>query len=219
MQMSMGDIWSMATAQVQGRTDFSTSELSLYTNLAYQEVSSRIAYDGFEAVAVSSTTSGGYRVALPNDFGYVVELSNLSVTGSPGWTGNWGTRELKQYDTSRFDSLDTQLGRPVGFARFNNYLELWPSPDSTYSLQLRYVTQVSPLMSSTSTPAIDERWHPAIAYKTAAMLAGARQDLESEAAATGRYLSYMGSTPTDLALKQRVRGSGMRVSIPTQGRR
>lgn len=210
MDLTLAQIMSTATGFVQGRTDITTSEASFYANLAYQEVATRLNYTGREAVAISSTTSGENRVSLPSDFGYPIALSNLSIAG-PGTY-----KQLLQRDAGWVDSGTTVVGQPTHYALFNSWLELYPSPDSGYSLQLRYYKALSAMTASTSTPAIDARWHLPIVYKAAELMAQSRDDRDSEEANRARYLSAMGSTPTDLALRQQAKG-GMGVRLLWNG--
>jgi len=207
MQMTMSQIWSVATSLVQGRNDYSTSELSLAANLASQDVGTKIRFGGHEAVATSSITSGAHRIPLPSDFGYALALSNMSR--------DVGNRDLYQRDPTTFDSKTTERGVPLFYGMYNGWMELWPSSDTDTTLQLRYVTAVPVMVSSASTPVVDERWHVGIAYKTAEILAALRNDLEAEAVCRARYLSYMGSTPTDMAYRQQAK-AGMSVSIPVR---
>jgi len=205
MQLTMSEIWSIATSLLQGRTDFSTSELSRYANLAYHDVGTKLRFGGHEAVATSSITSGAHRIPLPTDFGYALALSNVSR--------DVGNRDLYQRDPATFDSLTTERGVPVYYGMYGTWMELWPSSDTDTTLQLRYVTAVPVMVSSASTPVVDDRWHVGIAYKTAELLAAARNDLEQEAVCRARYISYMGSTPSDTAYRQQAK-AGMSVSIP-----
>jgi hypothetical protein len=205
MELTLANIMSTATAFVQGRLDITTSEASFYANLAHQEVATRLNYRGLEATAISSTTSGENRVSLPSDFGYPISLSNLSEPGPSTY------RQLGQRDAGWVDSGTTVVGQPTHYALYNSWMELYPSPDSGYSLQLRYYKTVPTMTLSTGTPSLDARWHMAIVYKTAEYLAQSRDDRDSEAANRARYLSLMGSTPTDVALRQQARGMGVRL--------
>lgn len=210
MELTLAQIMSTATGMVQGRTDITGSEASFYANLAYQEVATKLNYVGREATAISSTTSGENRVSLPTDFGYPISLSNLSEPGQTPY------RQLQQRDAGWVDSGTTVVGQPTHYALYNSWLELWPSPDSGYSLQLRYYKTVPTLTASTSTPILDQRWHLAIVYKTAELMAQSRDDRDSEEANRARYLSLMGSMPSDLALRQQAKG-GMGVRLLWNG--
>ena len=211
MELTLANICSTATALIQGRTDITLSDASFYANLAYQEVATRIRYTADEALAISSTTSGENRISLPTDFAYPISVSNTSIAGAAPVFGTT-TRVLRQVEADALDSLTTVLGVPESYALYSTWLELWPSPDSAYSIQIRYGARLSSMVTSTSTPALDARWHLPIAFKTAALLAATKNDLEGEAVNNARYLGAMGSTPTDLALRQRDKGS-MRVQF------
>lgn len=193
MDLSLAEICSLATGFVQGRTDITLSDASRMANLAYQEVATRIRYTADEGLAISSTTSGENRIALPADFAYPINVSNLSVAGS--------TLTLREADT--FDSQSTAPACPTHYALYATWLELSPSPDSSYSLQLRYGRKLPALVASTSTPAFDSRFHLPLVFRTAALLAASKDDLDREATNQARFISAMGSTPSDQALRQR----------------
>ena len=209
MNMTMAQAWSVATNLCQGRSDFASSELSLLYNLAYQEVATRIKYNGLESVATSTLTTNGFRIALPDDFSHVINLSNLSY--------GYGPTDLIQTDPATFDSASTYSGTPRYYGLFSSWLEIHPSLDTNATFQLRYVKVPETVVSSSSTPAIQARWHPGIAYKLAEMMMAARNDLDGEAVCRARYLSFMGSTPSDLALRQQAK-TGMRVTLRRDSR-
>lgn len=200
MQLSLADVTSRATTLAGGRTEWSVSEVSFFANLAAQEVANQVWHTPYEALAYSSTTSGENRLSLPSDFDTPVSLSNLSTDGASGGrnltfvTGEW------------IDSQSsTANGEPECWALYGTWLELWPSPDSSYSLLLRYRGRQGTLVNSTDTPAFDERWHPGWLYKTTELLEASRGNPEGEALARNRYLSYMGSIPDDRARRQQVK--------------
>lgn len=205
--MTLGEVCSRATQLIQGRTDITLSDASFWANKAYEEIATRIRYRAEESLAVSSTTSGENRFTLPSDFGYPISLSNLSVQAGASY------RVLRQADADTFDSESTALGVPEKYALYNGWVELWPSPDSSYSLQLRYGAKLPSLISSSATPALDEKYHLPWVFRTASLLAASVNDLEGEATNLARYLNAMGSTPSNQAFAQRDKQS-MRVSLP-----
>lgn len=205
--MTLAEVCSRATQLVQGRTDITLSDASFWANKAYEEVATRIRYRAEEALAVSSTTSGENRFTLPSDFAYPISLSNLSIQPGADY------RTLRQVEAEQMDSESTELGAPQKYALYSSWVELWPSPDSSYSLQLRYGAKLPSLISSTATPAFDEKYHLPWVFRTASLLAASVNDLEGEATNTARYLSAMGSTPSNQAYAQRDKQS-LRVSMP-----
>lgn len=206
MNLSMAQCWSIATALVRGRTDYATSELSLYAHLALTEIASRFPHRPLESATTLSITSNATTYSLPTDFESVVALSHLtSVFPTRG-------KNLDQQDQTWIDSQSTARGTPECYALYGNVLQVWPNADSDMSMLLRYQATIATLTSSASTPGIGERYHYPWALKTAELLAASRNELEIEAMCRNRYLSVMGSTPSDQAHRQRDKGS-MRVRI------
>ena len=212
MILNLGTIMSAATNFAGGRLDYSVSEASMYVNWAYAEVATRINYHrGKQAIAVSSTTSGGNRIALPTDFDYATALTAYIGSGSTQSSCGTTVIPLRQRDARWIDSqtvegdtgtTNSTPGIPDAYVIYSSWLELWPSPNSAYSMQLRYITKAPVLVNSTDTPVIDERWHTAILYKTIELLEGSRNNVEGELLARNRYLNYVSSTPTSCDMKR-----------------
>ncbi len=96
----------------------------------------------------------------------------------------------------------TTNGMPQYYFTYGQWLELFPSPDSSYSLTMRYTAKQPALINSTDTPILDERWHPAWQYKTAEYLSYCRNNMELGLIWKQQYLDYIQSTPSDRAYKQ-----------------
>src|SRR3990167_9506584 len=210
--LNLGQIASTATTFAGGRNDWALSEASLYVNLAMFEVASRIQHQPLEALAYSSTTSGGNRIAVPADFDHVIALTIQAGSSSTATSSHATTLyPMKQADARWIDTQALAIGIPESYVPYATWIEVYPSPDSAYTMQLRYRTKIATLVDSTSTPTLDERWHAAVLYKAVELLEASRNNVEGEALARNRYLSYMAGTPTDRALNQRDR-TGMTLS-------
>ena len=206
---NLGTILSEVTAMLGNRADITQSRASLYANKAHQFIwDTAPTHDRSEGLAISSTTSGENKITLPPDFAEVINISNLS--SSPPYP-------LSKWNSDDIDSSHTYLGAPRNFVRYGTWLELWPSPDSAYSIQLRYRTLPSTLTGLTQTASFATRYDMAWLYKTAEYLADGVRDYEAANLYRQKFLSEMVTQPSDLALKQRSR-EGMRISIPHRPR-
>src|SRR5579859_1528055 len=104
MILNLGDICSMATTFAGGRLDYSYSEASRLANIAYSEVATRInAHRPKEALAVSSTTSGGNRIALPSDFDYSIALTLYVGSGSTATSTGTTVVPMRMRDSRYID--------------------------------------------------------------------------------------------------------------------
>ena len=208
--LTVGQICSRATELVKGRGDFALSDATFWLAAAYSEMVSVVGHTPLEALAVSSTTSGENRYALPTDFGSAIALTLYQGSSSTATTSRDTTviplrnRDARWIDAQTLTNTISP-GVPSDYVPYATWLELYPSPNSAYSLLLRYNTKPATLVNSQDTPALDERWQMGLVYKTAELLMASRDDVEGEAMARNRYLNFMGIQPTDKALKQRDR--------------
>src|SRR5690349_6484702 len=158
MILSLGQVCSRATEMAGGRADWALSDASFYANMAAQEVSQYAGHLPKEAIAVSSTTSGENRYALPSDFDYPTALTLYQ--GSSVTTGSRATIAipLQGRDATWADARDLpDSGIPENYVFYSTFFELYPSPNSGYSMQLRYVSRQPTLIQSTETLSLDER--------------------------------------------------------------
>lgn len=204
----LGNLMSRATLAIGARADISLSDASFWANTAEQVVWDQLPHDAKDALAVSSTTSGENRITLPSDFMALLNVSNLSASGLD---------LMEAWNIDDVDSSGTDIGTPTKFIRYNDWLELWPSPDSSYSLQIRYERQRSDLTETTHPLSVGTRYGYATFLKTAELLAASVVDGEQEAKFSNKYINYMLSVPSDLALRQRTR-EGQRMHFRWRGK-
>lgn len=179
------------------------SVVSEYANLAYNHVAlaAGVQHAPTEVVAFASTTTSDNRLAYPTDYDRALGLK-LGVPGS--WstatsrTTSWEPLAKEPAPWGDPYQSDTS-GEPERYAEFATWLELRPSPDSAYSVELRYQRKLSALTTSTATFALDEQWHWALALKTAELLAAASGNTLDEAANRGRFGTYVRDLRTDQA--------------------
>lgn len=221
MILNLGQICSAATRFAKGRADWPLSEVTQYLNMAYSEMVAVVGHTPLEALAVSSTTSGEDKYQIPADFGSLIAVTLYQ--GSTATTSNETTVvALRQQDARWIDAqtvaTSVNPGVPSDYVQYATWLQLYPSPNSAYSLVMRYNAKPTTLVNSTDTPALDERWHTGLIHKTTELLAASRDDVEGEALARNRYLSFMNSIPSDRALKQKDRtGMGLRYARKLDG--
>lgn len=201
---------SSATARMGRRSDIAVSDASYWVNVAYQEIAAAAPGALLETITVSSTTSGENRLELPAD---MMELINLSyLTAGDGVAS---ALTLRRTGVNRVDQAGFRpQGKPEEYAMFNNWIELWPSPNSSYSLQMRYYAYPSDMTLAAAVPSLATEWRPAVMYLAEAFLHElVGNDLEG-ASARARYVGYTASLKDTQARRQ---ASGeMRLSLPVR---
>jgi len=96
------------------------------------------------AIAVVDLTSNEPEfIALPADFQSMRRVRLSSVTGKPPLEFRSGL----QMDEFRFGSADV-AGKPCYFTVFGNEIELAPTPDQAYTIEMVYRANVPPLATN-----------------------------------------------------------------------
>jgi len=189
--------------------------VSRLANIALTEVSTRVLFTPKETTAVSNITGTGNErsILLPSDFDYPIGLTFFSTSTNTLGVNVLGEETMLAAVNPNFlDSFASVGGTPERYMIYGGFIEIDPIPDSRGSLVMRYAAKQPTLVVSTDTPAIDERWHQGWLWKTTELVHLARGNGTAAAAAEGRYVNYMTSTPNDRFTKQTDKsGLGLRV--------
>lgn len=94
---------------------------------------------------VDLTSSEPEFVALPSDFQSMRRARISSVTGKPSLEFRSGV----QMDEFRFKTADV-AGEPRYFTVFGNEIELAPTPDQAYTIEMIYRANIPPLATNSS---------------------------------------------------------------------
>lgn len=202
---NLGQLMSNATARIGRRSDLATSDVSYWVNTAYMIVQTQAPSQLQERIATSSTTSGENRISLPTDFYQPINLSYLTDVGSRRTLVLTGP-----------DKVDAEGFTPVGisdrYVLYSDWMELHPSPDSAYSLQLRYLSYATDLVNTTDVPSLSTPWRYAVQLKSEQLLAELLNDELLSAKKANDYLAYTSTLDTDQA-KRQLAVEGQRVSV------
>ena len=192
---------SNATRNIGRRDDIALSDASFQANRAYFEVFYAINPEEGEKIAVSSTTSGENKIELPSDF---YEPISAAVIYRPSWSTSSSVNS--SYLTLKLGSIEGMDGRnpepggtPEEIVFFNSWVEIFPSPNSAFSFQLRYRAHPVDLTSTSSVPSLSTPWRAAWMLKTQQYLADFVQDEAASAKAHGQFLAYVATLKTPAA--------------------
>lgn len=201
---TLADYLSRTTAGMVNRGDVALSTASFWINEAQRNVWERLPHTLHERIAVSSTTSGENRITLPSDFDELLAFSNTSASPPD---------PLRPLNLNQAESYTTQSGVPQFYMQYADWMELYPTPNSAYSVQLRYVAHPSDMTATTSAPSLATRYHRALFLRAKQLIAEELRDFETAAQAENQFLREMASLPNDFAKRHR-RNHLMGMSLP-----
>lgn len=213
---------SIATGNVGRRDDISASIVSRMVNEAYFDVFYASNPQEGERIAVSSTTTGVQRIELPSDYLEPISAALIYRSDSTASSTHSSHVTLRLVSPEMIDGRNPQPSAvPEDICFFNSWAELYPSPNSAYSFQLRYRAHPEDLVSTSSVPSLSTPWRRAVVIKTEELLWQYLQNAEGVQNAQMRYLDYVSRIETDLARRQKSSQlrSGVQPSWSKGGRR
>jgi len=145
-----------------------TTEITGWINDTVKDIATRYEFDYLFTEASASTTSGTQRYALPSDYmGHLIlmlgtkKLVRLTSREYDEITGD-------QYDLETTDSAtvymyttgSSRTDEPDYYVDRGMEIDLYPIPNATYTLTMRYYSQPDDLSTATSDENYISRFHP-----------------------------------------------------------
>lgn len=200
MILTLAQMISRATTLAGGRLDWDASEASFYVNeaIGYVARNAGVVHTSLESSYATTIASGVSRMRLPADYNYALALSigsSIAASGSTQWR-TLGKRDIGWADTvaGRLDAA----AKPEAYVEYGDtFFEIAPSPNSSYSLVLRYQRQPEEMSLSTATSSLKAQWHWPAVLKAAELLSMTRGDYELEQINRNRYIDYMSTVLPD----------------------
>lgn len=204
---SLGDIASAATTALGNRSDIPLSTVSFWVNEAGRQLWMELRHDRQETSGATSTTTNDAKMYFAANFvGLIGPLSNAS----------FNNRELTEINTDQLRSLSSISGMPTMYALVGDHAELWPIPDSRYSLTWLQRNGWSDLTDVALLPSIATHLRPAVMYRAAFLMAEnvTLDDARAQAMAASE-MRFLNRVPSDTALRQRDQHThGLSLSYP-----
>ena len=137
-------------ANYLNRSDL-TSEIDIFIDNTESELNSNLRVA--DMVKRSTATAENQYLALPSDW---LEAINIEISSNE-------FRPLMQMSIESLDvyrkSINNKTGQPIYYAIVDNTLELAPSPDASYTLQLTYYGKIDALSDSNTSNFVSNN-HP-----------------------------------------------------------
>lgn len=159
-----------------------SSRINQYLNDAQFLVARRVDYYVDEAVDQFTTTSGTATYPWPTN---LARMRSLFDTGR--------NVELEFVSIRDIDRSGPVQGAPSFYALTGSNVQLYPTPDNAYALEMRYWQLPSTLVVDTDTPSIPADWHHLLWVYATAICYEAEDDPQM-----GQY--WMGRFNNELAM-------------------
>jgi hypothetical protein len=132
---------------------FSASVLNQYLNDALSELSAKAQYYGEEQQQTVTMTAGQSHYSFPTD---MTKLRSVRLTNPP--------QELGLIDLRDIDRSSSSSGTPYAYAIDGAGITVYPTPDSSYTMLVRYWQVLSPMVYDTDVAGLPPRYHRSLTY-------------------------------------------------------
>ena len=144
-----------SVANYLGRSDL-TSVIPDFISFAELRLSRDLRTRQMLKSATASTVSGDGKVALPTDF---LELRDLHIQGNPRIPLNYMSPAMFTRDARADES-----GKPVFYTILSTEIELAPTPDTAYTLEILYYAKPTVLSNTTASNVFLANYPDALLY-------------------------------------------------------
>lgn len=132
-------------------TDVPDADLNEVINEAYQELCDEYRFRATRELATFSTAANVNAYALPTN--------SLVLMGVKDCTNDVRLRK-RNHDWVMSQTSDTDSpGKPTNYARYEDYIKLFPTPDGVYSINIYYRIYIADLSADADIPVIPVPWH------------------------------------------------------------
>lgn len=163
--MNLFDLRTEVVAHQVNETN--VARINMLINNALRELSRKVDFYQEETAYPFTTTAGMASYSWPTDLGKARFIADTSIR-----------RTLQAVRMRQIDQAVAQSGRPYAYAVDGPGIVLWPTPDSTYSLNLRYFKLPDLLVNDTDVPALPDDYHQILTYYALSRAYEAEDDLE-----------------------------------------
>ncbi len=183
-------------------TDVPDSELNRHINNAYRDIATKYMHHKSRKICTFPTVAAQADYGLPLDVGAVLRV--WDETNSKRLP-----RKADRYEAEwDGDSADAQ---PTVYARFRDFIRLYPVPDAIYTISLFYRENITDLSLDGDEPVINQPWHHSIRLLARWYYYDEQGDLAKAEYALTAYQRWLSDKPTELSEETR---EDMGVEIP-----
>lgn len=185
-------------------SDQSTSTLTRILNAAYREIASKYPFHEVRCIKAFSTTADAPRYDVPTDMAALFRV----------WDDT-NKKKLLKKGVRFLASLPPNMvtGKPIYYIREKDWIQLVPTPDASYSVQIFYLTEIADLIADGDEFVLPLPWHDGIVLKARHLYYDERGDIGKAIYAKNEWKDWVADKPSEIDLeKDDLEDSGVIVS-------
>lgn len=183
--------------------DVPQDTLARIINAAYREIGSKYPFNEVRCLKSFPTVANVPRYTVPDDCAAVLKM--WDDTNKRKLTKR-GMRYIA------IQPLNTPTGRPDGYVRAKDWIQITPTPDAVYTIFMYYLTEISDLVAPTDEPVLPRPWHDGIVLKARHIFFDERGDISKALYAKAEWKDWVQDKPSEIDIEKDDLDTGVIVS-------
>lgn len=180
-------IGNPSTAEVPDTT------LNRILNTAGREIASKYPFHETRCIRAFATVSGTSQYAVPPDMAALFRV--------------WDDTNKKKLQKRgvRFiavQRLNVPNGKPGFYVHSNNFIQLVPTPDAIYNINVYYLTIPADLVADTDVPVFPQGWHDGQVIKARHIYYDERGDIGKAIYAKNEWKDWVSDKPSEIDMEK-----------------
>lgn len=189
--------------------DVTDGQLLVHINTAYRELTNKYRFHLGRKICTFDTIQGVSRYGLFPDLASIIRVRNNTTEVRMEMSDS-----RRRYEEVNM-TANVQLGKPVRYIRFRDWMELMPIPDGVYEIEVYYKMSIVDLAADGDSPVIPESWHRGILLLSRYVYYDEEGDIPKATTAYARFNTWVQDQPTEVDEEKSDLDTG--VAIPTLG--
>lgn len=189
--MNFAELKSGLRRSVKNPSEEDVPEVDLgeYVNYGYKDLASRYSYHQTRKRCTFVTVNGQDKYQLPLDLASVLRLKDNTHGGKVIKAGDRAVATKSIYAANYW---------PKQYVRYRNYVQLLPTPDGEYVIEVYYIAIPATLTLETDAPVLPETWHVGIIMRARWYYFMERGDTAQQTAALNNYNIWLSDKPSEI---------------------
>lgn len=173
--------------------DVPDSTLTRLCNAAYREIASKYPFNEVRCIKSFTTTADEPRYTVPDDLAALFRV--------------WDDTNKKKLTKRGVRFLATipknvPNGKPTSYVRAKDWIQLYPTPDDDYIIELFYLTDIADMVDDSDEPVLPLAWHDGIVLKARHLYYDERGDIGKAIYAKNEWKDWVSDKPSEIDMEK-----------------
>lgn len=174
-------------------TEVPAATLTDALNRAYKEIGTKYPFNETRCITSFTTIVNSPRYDVPPDSNLMYRL----------WDDT-NKVKLKKRGVRFLTALPLNYptGKPLGYVRVKDWIQLIPTPDAIYTIKIYYLLDLAPMVDNAAVPVLPFAWHDGIVLKARHLYYDDRGEIGKAIYAMNAWKEWLSDKPSEMDIEK-----------------